>query len=609
MNAAILNASTFRHLAWASLAVLLTACGGGGEAGVTAIDVSAAPGANGSQQQPPTLYVPQPPTAKVNELFILQPSASDAEGDKLTFHVEGKPSWATFNADTGELKGRPGNSDAGRRHNVRFSVSDGVSSTESDPVEIGVEPIPPETSPPANQPPSISGSPATTVFAGSEYRFQPQASDPEGDSLTFSIVNRPSWANFNSATGLLSGTPTSNNVGTTADIQISVRDAEFTVSGAAFSIRVDAVIVPPTNTAPVIGGNPASNVTANSAYSFTPSASDADGDSLQFSVQNLPIWANFNSATGTLSGTPSDLHVGSYSNIQISVSDGQVSAAGSPFSIQVLSDNHAPPISGTPASSVTVGQAYSFQPSASDVDGDNLSFSIENRPAWASFNSGNGALTGTPSSSNVGVYSNIRISVSDGQATTRGSVFSISVIAANRAPTLSGTPAASVRVGETYTFQPSASDADGDSLSFSIENRPTWASFNSSTGVLTGTPSSVHVGVYSNIRISVTDGKATTRGTAFGIEVTQVSMGSATLSWTAPTENMDGSTLTDLAGFTLYYGTSEGSYTEQIQIDNPGISTYVVENLTPNTYYFVATAYNSSGVESPFSGVAVKVVN
>ena len=602
MSAVVKISFPVKHLVWIFLAAMLSACGGGGSE-------PSAPGANGSQQQPPSLYVPEPGTATVGELFTLQLAASDVNGDKLTFSVEGRPSWATFDEKKGTLSGRPGNSDGGRSHNVRFGVSDGTSLTESDPVEIVVEPVSETPPPDPNQAPSISGSPATTVIVGSAYRFQPQASDPEGDTLTFAIRNLPTWASFNSTNGVLSGTPGSAAVGTTSAIEISVSDGEFSVSLAPFSIQVNAQTTPTVNTAPVISGNPATSVAEGSAYSYTPAASDADGDSLLFSIQNLPIWANFNSATGTLSGIPSGVHVGIYTNILISVSDGQATTAGASFSIQVLSTNRAPTLTGTPASSVTSGQAYTFQPSASDPDGDTLSFTIENRPLWASFNSANGALTGTPQASDVADYANIRISVSDGEATTRGSAFSISVVSANRAPTLTGTPAASVNAGQAYAFQPTASDADGDTLSYSIENLPSWASFNNTTGALTGTPAESHVGLYSNVRISVSDGEATTRGTAFSIDVTQVSLGNATLSWTAPTENMDGSALTDLVGYKLYYGVREGEYTEEIQIENPGIVTYVVENLSPNTYYFVATAYNVSGVESPFSGVAVKVVN
>ena len=69
------------------------------------------------------------------------------------------------------------------------------------------------------------------------------------------------------------------------------------------------------------------------------------------------------------------------------------------------------------------------------------------------------------------------------------------------------------------------------------------------------------------------------------------------------------SQLVELAGYRIYYGTSAGSYPNSIRIDNPGLTTYVVENLVPNTYYFVATSINSSGVESSYSNVATKVIN
>ena len=85
------------------------------------------------------------------------------------------------------------------------------------------------------------------------------------------------------------------------------------------------------------------------------------------------------------------------------------------------------------------------------------------------------------------------------------------------------------------------------------------------------------------------------------VTVNQVSFDSATLSWTPPTQNSDGSALTDLAGYNFYYGTESGNFQTSIRIDNPGITIYVIENLTPNTYYFVITAFNRNGAESDFS--------
>ena len=80
----------------------------------------------------------------------------------------------------------------------------------------------------------------------------------------------------------------------------------------------------------------------------------------------------------------------------------------------------------------------------------------------------------------------------------------------------------------------------------------------------------------------------------------------ATLSWTAPSENTNGTALTNLAGYNIYYGNSTGAMTNQIRITTPGIQTYVIDNLTSGSWYFAITALNSTGVESVASGT-VKV--
>lgn len=85
-------------------------------------------------------------------------------------------------------------------------------------------------------------------------------------------------------------------------------------------------------------------------------------------------------------------------------------------------------------------------------------------------------------------------------------------------------------------------------------------------------------------------------------------MGSLILSWMPPTQNTDGSALTNLAGYRIYYGVEEHDFPNVIVIDNPGIATYLVEGLTPDTYYFAATAVNTNGIESDFSNIATKIV-
>jgi hypothetical protein len=84
--------------------------------------------------------------------------------------------------------------------------------------------------------------------------------------------------------------------------------------------------------------------------------------------------------------------------------------------------------------------------------------------------------------------------------------------------------------------------------------------------------------------------------------------GTAVLRWTVPTQNMDGSTLTNLAGYRIAYGTAPGVLHQSIQVANPGVTTHTVGNLAPATYYFQVRAYNSTGAESDPTNTATKVV-
>jgi len=463
--------------------------------------------------------------------------------------------------------------------------------------------------PSTNSPPTISGEPPNVVTEGERYGFAPTVSDPDGDALIFEIANRPAWASFDAGTGELFGTPGAGDAGTYADITITVSDGEATASLGPFTVQVRQLV---TNTAPTIGGSPPASVSEGASYSFTPSANDADGDTLTFDIVNLPAWASFDTATGRLFGTPSAGDAGVYADITITVTDGQAQAALGPFAIDVraVASNRAPVISGSPATSVNEGAVYEFTPSASDADGDALVFDIANPPSWASFDTATGRLSGTPASDDAGTYENIVISVSDGQDSSSLSAFAITVqaVVTNSAPTISGNPAKAVTEGTQYSFTPDAGDPDGDSLSFSITNKPSWAAFDTGSGRLSGTPQAGDVGSYADIVISVSDGQASASLGAFSITVEAIAMGSVTLSWSPPTENTDGTALTDLAGYRIYWGTTSGSYPNSVSIDNPGVTTYVVENLVPGTYEFVATSYNTSGVESDYSAPATKTV-
>jgi hypothetical protein len=277
------------------------------------------------------------------------------------------------------------------------------------------------------------------------------------------------------------------------------------------------------------------------------------------------------------------------------------------FVIPAHAANRLPQISGTPITKVAAGYSYTFQPKASDPDGHKLIFWVSGKPSWATFSNSTGRLYGTPASAHAGIHEGIRITVSDGYRTATLPSFSITVLSsANRAPTITGTPATSVTVNNVYSFRPGALDPDGNTLAFSITGRPSWATFDTRTGRLSGTPTSANVGTFVNIQISVTDNKAIAKLASFSLTVkpAPVTTKSLLVSWTPPAQNTDGTALTNLSGYRISYGTSPGVYIRTVDVNTAGVTSCMLENLLPGKYYVTVTSKTSAGVESVASAEA-----
>ena len=190
-----------------------------------------------------------------------------------------------------------------------------------------------------------------------------------------------------------------------------------------------------------------------------------------------------------------------------------------------------------------------------------------------------------------------------------------------------GTPSPSVLATRYYGFQSWASDTDHKAVSYTIQNKPSWATFDTRYGHLYGVPTAANVGTYSNIVITATDGISSASLKAFSITVkpngststggggtgtggggTTSTTGSATVTWTPPTLNTNGSALTNLAGYTINYGTTSSNLSSEVKVSTTGLTSYVIDNLPAGTYYFGVTAYSSTGQTSTVSNVVSKKI-
>jgi hypothetical protein len=264
-------------------------------------------------------------------------------------------------------------------------------------------------------------------------------------------------------------------------------------------------------------------------------------------------------------------------------------------------ENSPPDISGVPSESVAQGEQYSFSPTANDPDNDILTFMISGQPAWTQFDSVTGELFGRPADdTTVGTSDPIVISVSDGSMFSSLSPFAITVTPrAVVTPTISGVPKTSVQQDTMYYFIPDATANNGAPLTFDIANQPGWTDFSINSGELTGIPTGDDAGIYKDIVISTDNGEANANIPAFSIEVIgDVYSGTVQLTWSPPTQNTDGTQLTDLQGYRVMYGIESGTYEYADRLNNPGITSHQIDGLTAGLWFFTVTAINEKGMES-----------
>lgn len=270
---------------------------------------------------------------------------------------------------------------------------------------------------------------ATAGNAQATVAFTAPASNGGSPITSYTVTANPGAITRNATSSPYTFTGLTN--GTAYTFTVTATNATGTGAASAASNSVTPSVPP--NNAPVIAQGGSVSVTMSEDGSPTPfslslSATDGDGDSLSWSVSGAAQHGSAGVSGGSVSYTPTANYNGSDSFV-VQVSDGEDTDSIT-VNVTITPVNDAPAISGTPTTSLEQDVAYSFTPTATDIDTvDVLTFSITNKPTWASFNTATGALTGTPANADAGISGGIVISVSDGTTTTALPAFEIEVIA------------------------------------------------------------------------------------------------------------------------------------------------------------------------------------
>jgi uncharacterized repeat protein (TIGR01451 family) len=392
-----------------------------------------------------------------NVPYQYQIIASDPEGLSLSYaFANTAPTGMSLDPDSGLIDWL---SPYLGQFSIQIVISDGIRITNHN-YTLTIDIFPAE-----NKPPQITSNPTTRVSAGATYSYTISASDPDGETVTLSLLNGPSGMQLNDR--VLTWTTTTSDIGL-HDVQIEARDPR---GGWATQTWVLEVVPATANRPPVISSNPPVTGTAGETYVYQVAASDPDGDPRTFALNIAPAGMTI-SATGRIEW-PIPAGTSGLFDVEIEVADNKGAWVRQSYSIGVGETGNRPPrITSTPGTQTKGGLAYTYTIAATDPDGDPITLTLLDGPVGMQLNGS--VLTWATTVADIGPH-HIQIEARDPRGGWSTQTWTLEVVSAttNRPPTISSTPLMTGTAGATYVYQISATDPDSDPITYALNTAPT----------------------------------------------------------------------------------------------------------------------------------------
>ena len=518
----------------------------------------------------PTITSLAPLGATENVAFSYILTATDLDGDTVTFDALNStlPGWLTHMGGlTFEGTPRQADVDAGTTP-VTIAVTDGQGGSDVQLFDLSVANV---NDPPVALNGVININEDTAVFSN----VSVLGSDLDGDVLFYSVSTQGmNGVVVMDMTGAFSYTPNDNYVGTDT-FSFTVSDPDFATDTGTVTVTVLSQ-----NDAPVITSPAPSTTQEDVLFSYQVTTNDVDGDMVTVDelLTTMPDWVSYDALTKTFSGTPDQADVDAMNGaFSIIVSDGNGATDTQTFALAIQNVNDAPNITSIAPMTATEDTAFSYQITATDVDGDTVTVDelLTTMPSWVSYDALTKTFSGTPLQADVDALNGaFSIVVTDGNLGTDTQTFSVMVNNQNDAPEIQSVGVTEVTVDTAYSYQLSTTDEDGDIVTVDLlaSTLPGWMTFDIGTNSFVGTPMVGDLGTTGNeVTIVVRDPLGATDTQMFTVNVS----GSNSLPTGAVT--IDG---TRDIGFTVQANTSLlvdanglGPFSYQWKVDGQNLTT------------------------------------
>jgi RHS repeat-associated protein len=439
--------------------------------------------------QPPVFTSTPPLQAVVNLPYQYRAKAQDPLHLTLVYAVDTASAAAgvAINAQTGVLNWTA--TQTGTQHIV-ITASDGQgSATQAYDLTVVASAI--------NHPPQFLSQAPTTLQLGLEYVYPVQAIDVDADPITYSLPQAPAGMTID-ANGLITWP---NAPAGQYAVDVRLDDNRGGVVDQTYTLTV---AVTAGNHPPVITSTPPTVATAGHLFSYNLAGYDPDNDPVQWSLVTQPGGMTIDPSSGTLRWVPQLSQLGAQ-QVVAQLLDIWGAAVTQRFTVTVRGSDLPPEILSLPPTIVSAGAVYTYAVRAIDPENDPLTYSLPQNPDPQHMSiSSTGVLTYQAPSQIPAQQPLVIIQVDDGQGGLAAQIFTLVVAhPTNHPPVITSPPVLRVAAGAPYLYAVTASDPEGDPVTFAVTTDAPGMTIDATTGVLTWT-APIPAGSYQFYSVTVT---------------------------------------------------------------------------------------------------------